>query len=95
VTVAERRKTIVSKEALDVGQRWVEALREELKKEGRAVEGGWPGTLSEARARVDGALSRVLAKHRLAVLSSEELSLAARAAYDHARRTWLALPERW
>jgi hypothetical protein len=95
VTVAERRKTLVSKEALDVGQRWVEALREELKREGRPVEGGWPGTLSEARARVDGSISRLLAKHRLAVLSSEELSLAARAAYDHARRTWLALPERW
>ena len=89
------RSDLVAKEALEVGQKWVETLREELKREGRAVEGGWPGTMSEARARVGGQVSRMLARRRLSPLASEELASASRAAYDHARRTWLALPERW
>lgn len=90
----EQRWEFVTKEALAIGERWVATTCEELRKDGRPVEGGWPGTLSEARALAGGTLAAVLARRRLSTLTTEELANAASAVYEHARRRWLALPER-
>ena len=37
--------------AIDAGKAWAGAVRAELENEGRTVAGGWPGTMTEARAR--------------------------------------------
>lgn len=65
---------------------WASWWRAEMRRQRRPLEGGWPGTLSEARARV---------ARRVAVelgpdfrLTPEELDGAARSAYAAARRDW-------
>ena len=59
---------------------------------GRAVVGGWPGTLSEARARVDARLATQGAPG-LSVGAPARESLARRA-YDAARGAWAARAQR-
>lgn len=65
------------------GACWAASCRDDLRREGRAAAGAWPGTLSEARARVS----------VLAVpwpLSYEERERMARLAYAAARRAWMS-----
>lgn len=63
------------------GVAWAAGFADALGKEGRAVAGGWPGTLSEARARVSQcAAGRV---------TPDELDQLTRRAYDAAKREWL------
>jgi len=45
----------LARAALD-GRAWADAVRASLESEGRPAVGGWPGTLSEARAKVDAIL---------------------------------------
>jgi hypothetical protein len=94
VNALEARRALVAETAVDVAKRWLEAWREDLNREGRPFEGGWPGTLPEARARVAASLGRALARRRMATLTAEELRWAARATYEEARRAWLAAPDR-
>lgn len=67
------------------GARWASSELEALAAAGRPPAGGWPGTLSEARVRMDTAL----AAHRPVVdrQTSEEL---AHHLYDVAREHWRA-----
>ncbi len=51
-----------------------------LRKEGRPVVGGWPGTLREARAQVSAYLGTSLGKRKLS-FTREELERAAKTAY--------------
>lgn len=55
----------------------------------RRLEGGWPGTMAEARMLALRELTRELAAEGLAPLSPSELGAAAVIVYDHARREWL------
>lgn len=73
---------------MDAAHTWTNALRLELAREGRRVEGGWPGTLPEARARVTAEASRVLLERSLPGFTHDELARAARLTYDEARRSW-------
>lgn len=57
--------------------------------QGRCIEGGWPGTMPEARARVLGYLTPKLASRKMASLSHSELTRATTFAYDRARRDWI------
>jgi hypothetical protein len=88
------RDRVVDAAARDAGDRWAAACRDELAKEGRLVEGGWPGTLSEARVRVASHVGHALVELAMPALTYDELGRAARLTYERARSAWLATPRR-
>ena len=65
--------------------KWVNLLVETLENEGRLIEGGWPGTISEARRRVVGCL----ALHPRDPVAGEELAVLVDLLYSEAKRLWL------
>jgi hypothetical protein len=77
-----------------VGAAWVTTLCSSLAREGRSVEGGWPGTFVEARALVSRQLRIELACCEMREPSGDELAAAATATYEHARTAWLAIERR-
>ncbi|MCU0681784.1 MAG: hypothetical protein MUF34_05930 [Polyangiaceae bacterium] len=88
VVAPNPRRAALERGALRSGDRWVERTREQLSLEGRTVEGGWPGTMSEARglvASVSGALKPAL--------TFEESDWVAKTIYTHAKRLWQARRE--
>jgi hypothetical protein len=87
------RRSALEQAAIGAGTQWAECCRVELKRQGRAIAGGWPGTISEARTRVALAWSRAHRKHRPAI-THEELGWLARTAYEQAKRDWLAVAHR-
>jgi hypothetical protein len=95
ITGREARRELLREAAVRVGRRWFATWREDLMKEGRPIEGGWPGTLPEARALVAPPLASALTQKRMLAVTNEELTWATRTTYEEARRTWLSSPERW
>ena len=47
------RRLFLERSAVTLGQTWAEEWRANLRREGRPAAGGWPGTLREARVRVE------------------------------------------
>lgn len=90
----EARRTLVERTSSSAGEVWARWWRAELERQGRAAAGGWPGTLSEARARVLEAVLPDLKKHGIGELSFDERELAAKTVYATARRRWLSHRER-
>ncbi|MBX3185818.1 MAG: hypothetical protein KF819_02340 [Labilithrix sp.] len=84
------REHMLDATALDAARAWIEHLVEELSREGRAIEGGWPGTINEARGRCGSLAARALAVHAMPALDRDELGRLTRIAYDEARRLWRA-----
>jgi hypothetical protein len=76
----EKRRSV--RAALD-GRAWAESVRADLAGDGRPAAGGWPGTLSEARAKVDANVDR----NRDA--SPSERERLTRMLYQSARTFWL------
>ena len=66
-----------------VGDAWAQRVALDLRREQRTAAGGWPGTMSEARAHAS-------AHFRGKPLTAGELEDAARAVYQRARGRWLA-----
>ena len=89
-----RRSTIVRAAPATVGAEWAKELCATLARDGRAVEGGWPGTIIEARALVVRHLCMQLEARDMRPLSKEEVVTAAAATYECARATWLAIERR-
>jgi len=89
VEPTDARRSLLQDTALDLGRRWFASWRDDLLREGRVVEGGFPGRLAEARALVAASVGPAFAKKRLSAVTDEELGWAAHAAYDEAKRTWL------
>lgn len=87
------RRALIEQSAAALGQIWAVGCREELRREGRAVAGGWPGTLREARSRVGYALQQEMQRRKMAAMSEEEREIAARTAYASARVEWLKQSE--
>jgi len=87
------RRAALERVALAAGEQWALSYRALVHEQGRAISGGWPGTMSEARARVTAAF---LGGHKksLSAISNAELDWLAKAAYGRARREWLAVAER-
>jgi hypothetical protein len=83
------RRRLLEQTAADTGEAWAHRSLLGLRAEGRAVVGGWPGTLTEARAWVSAALVREGARATMA-----ELDAAARSTYACARVAWLACASR-
>lgn len=64
---------------------WVDTMTREMAAQGRPVAGGWPGTLSEARARV----ARCAAGRPDLRVTRDEIDELARQAYVFAKKAWL------
>lgn len=88
------RGELLDATALDAAHVWTTQLFAELSHEGRVVEGGWPGTVNEARGRCSDLASRALAARAMPVLAREELVRLTQIAYAEARRLWRA-NDRW
>ncbi|MBI4702516.1 MAG: hypothetical protein HY744_15460 [Deltaproteobacteria bacterium] len=87
---AEDRQALLAEGARAAGKQWAQRWRETLRQDGRRVVGGWPGTLSEARARAHAHFCAALLRAGMAELTSSELDRAARATYACARDDWLS-----
>jgi hypothetical protein len=85
----EDRRAMLTDGAISVGAQWASGWREAMRREGRAIAGGWPGTLPEARARVAAYFGAELARRRMPVMTTDELQVAVAATYEKARRDWL------
>ncbi len=85
------RQTLLHDAPLLLGGAWARALSESLHGEGRPVDGGWPGTTQEARARVLQHFHRELARMSLSPLLHDESEAATTATYEQARSAWLEL----
>jgi hypothetical protein len=86
---SDRRQTLLSEQPILLGSSWAQGWCKSMQSDGRLVVGGWPGTLAEARARVQGHLGGELARRRMASLSIEELTQATSATYQQAKKDWL------
>jgi hypothetical protein len=91
--VSNTRQAVLDACVAEVGRAWVVALRDELKKEGRAMRGGWPGTKAEGRSRVLAFVERQLARLNLRSATPDEIARLSREVYAAARRAWLAEAE--
>ncbi len=89
----DARRALLDKSATAAGTLWAQRWCDELRKEGRPVVGGWPGTLREARAQVSAYLGTSLGKRKLS-FTREELERAAKTAYTAAKNSWLAKVDR-
>ena len=67
----------------ELSRQWVDELLGSLLEQGRPAEGGWPGTVSEARVRI-----RDYASAGELDLSSPESTRLARALNQDARSRW-------
>ncbi|MEO6600149.1 MAG: hypothetical protein ABIQ16_09775 [Polyangiaceae bacterium] len=86
---SDRRQTLLSEQPILLGTSWAQGWCKSMQSDGRLVVGGWPGTLAEARARVQGHLGSELVRRRMASLSIEELAQATSATYQQAKKDWL------
>jgi hypothetical protein len=84
---AERR-AILEQSAIDLGLRWAEQQRRDLHREGRPAAGGWPGTIREARTRVERDILPEVLRRIMTPVTLEEREHAARTAYASARSEW-------
>ena len=84
------RQAVLNDGALAVGALWARTWREEMRKEGRVIAGGWPGTVPEARARVTAYFETELARRRMASISAAEVQWTVATTYQKAKRDWLA-----
>lgn len=86
---ADARTALLDRLASEVASQWTQTYLSSLADEGRPIEGGWPGTMPEARMRMDEHARRLLSKHSMVALTTEELGQYTRLLYDEARRAWL------
>lgn len=86
---ASARRASIEQSAAAIGRVWAACCRDDLHSEGRPAAGGWPGTLSEARARVGRVLVvEIRGRRNQVTITNAERELAARAAYSSARDEW-------
>jgi hypothetical protein len=90
----EERRTLLDQSAVALGEAWARRSREILSAEGRRAIGGWPGTMSEARARTRDHLATEPVRRQLGRVGDQEIEQAARVTYARAREVWLAGAER-
>jgi hypothetical protein len=83
------RRELLELGSTSAGARWAACCRDELRKQGRPLAGGWPGTMSEARARVAAYFATELPRRGMGALTYQECEWAARTVYAAARRDWL------
>lgn len=84
----QQRRLLIEERPSALGVSWALDSCADVTRSGRRVEGGWPGTVPEARMRVLSGLTHELAARGFAPLSQTELSVATSTVYDRARREW-------
>ena len=84
----EARRLVLDEGALLTGDRWSAMWRAALIADGRRVQGGFPGTLAEAKAQVRAYFGPELARRRMAALSADEMQSAVAATRARARHDW-------
>jgi hypothetical protein len=87
--VAQRRVDALREWGEAVGLAWARRCRADLLEAHRPAAGGWPGTLSEARAVVASHLAAELKGFGRERPTDAEREQIARVAYGSARRDWL------
>jgi hypothetical protein len=87
----ERRKRLIEQIPLALGAHWALDSSRNVALEGRRIEGGWPGTVPEARARVKRELTLELEALGLSPPAESELTAATATAYERARHEWQRL----
>jgi hypothetical protein len=85
---AELRRLFLEQSAITLGQSWADQWRDDLRREGRPAAGGWPGTLREARVRVEHHLLAEVTRRKMPAVTEAEREVAARKAYASARAQW-------
>ncbi|EYF07679.1 hypothetical protein [Chondromyces apiculatus] len=85
---ATERRKFIEQRAIALGQSWAQGWRRDLQQQGRAVAGGWPGTLREARTYVERALATELRGRKMTAISTAEREAATKVAYASARNEW-------
>lgn len=84
----DRREALLRDQSVVIGAEWASAVCGEALLTRGSIDGGWPGTVPEARGRVSQSLGQQLSARRWPALTASELATAASAVYGHARRTW-------
>lgn len=84
------RRNLVDEHADAIGLRWAVAIRTSMRRQDRAIVGGFPGTLSEIRGHLDEFLRPILWEAHMSALTPVERDASARRAYAIARTDWLA-----
>jgi hypothetical protein len=87
----ELRKRFMHEFPIALGARWAMDCCRNMTLEGRRIEGGWPGTVPEARMRVHRELTLELAAVGLSAPTEGELAAATSTAYERARQEWQRL----
>ena len=85
---AEVRRLFLDQSAVSIGQRWADQWRSDLHREGRPAAGGWPGTLREARVRVERHFLAEATRRKISAVTQAEREVAAKRAYASARARW-------
>ena len=85
-----RRELVLRATVARTASNWTNRWFRTLADDGRRVEGGWPGTLPEARARIAADAERALGDLSMPALTQDELGRLTRMTYEEARRLWLA-----
>lgn len=75
--------------AIAIGEEWAASCAHALREQRRRVAGGWPGTMTEARARALATFARSFG----GTPTAETLLAVSRAAYGVARTRWMAVAE--
>lgn len=88
MSAAESRRALLNDGAVEIGARWAQVWCDDMRREGRLVAGGWPGTLPEARARVSAHFDQELRRRGMRLLNHEELEWVTHEAYKSAKRVW-------
>jgi hypothetical protein len=89
-TSRRSRDDVLGEAALDAARIWVRQWVEDLERDGRPVEGGWPGTLNEARGRCAEVSARTLARLAMLAPARDEVERFTHITYAEARRLWRA-----
>ena len=72
-----------------LGEAWANEVANKLRSQLRAIAGGWPGTMREARSRT--LMGCAIARHP--DFAPDALAALTRAVYEAARRRWDAMAE--
>lgn len=88
VIVPQVRGDVLHEIAVLAARTWANEWIATLTSEGRPIAGGWPGTMSDARARAGALASRTLISLSMAALDHDELRDLTRDTYKEAQRCW-------
>lgn len=93
--MSDTRQSELAGPALDriageLSLRWVEGVLEALIAQERSLEGGWPGTTSEARQIASAWVRNQPVSRAPLPVQRETLDLLTKAVYDGAKKAWLS-----